>query len=67
MKYPPEELLSRLRAGEDGEWEFKEVRFEGARLKAPKRNDIADEIAAYANSQGGVVVFGVTDQGTFRE
>ena len=29
MKYPPEELLSRLEAGEDTEWEFKEVRFAG--------------------------------------
>ena len=63
MRYSTEDLLSRLKAGEDGEWEFKEVRFEGARLKAPKRNDIADEIAAHANSQGGVVVFGVTDCG----
>ena len=63
VKYLPEELLSRLQTGEDGEWEFKEVRFRTTRLEAPKRNDIADEIAAYANSQGGVVVFGVSDRG----
>ena len=63
MKYPPEELLSRLEAGEDGEWEFKEVRFAGDRLKGPKRNDVADEMAAYTNGGGGVIVFGATDDG----
>ena len=62
MKYPPEELLSRLEAGEDGEWEFKEVRFAGDRLKGPKRNDVADEMAAYTNGGGGVIVFGAADE-----
>lgn len=63
MKYAPEELLSRLEAGEDSGWEFAEARFVDNGLETPKRNDIADEIAACANSQGGAVVFGVTDHG----
>ena len=63
MKYPPGEILDRLALGEDSGWEFTEVRFAGERLKGPKRNDIADEMAAFANSDGGVVVFGATDGG----
>ncbi len=63
VKYPPGEILDRLALGEDSGWEFTEVRFAGERLKGPKRNDIADEMAAFANSDGGVVVFGATDAG----
>ncbi len=48
--------------GEDSEIEFKEVRFSGRRVSSPKRTAIADELSAFANSLGGRLVFGVTDQ-----
>ena len=51
-----------VRLGEDSELEFKEVRFKGNRVSSPKRDAVADELAAFANSPGGRLVFGVTDQ-----
>lgn len=48
--------------GEDSDLEFKEVRFKGRRVSSPKRTAVADELAAFANSPGGRLVFGVTDQ-----
>ena len=51
-----------VQLGEDSELEFKEVRFKGGRVSSPKRSAVADELAALANSPGGRLVFGVTDQ-----
>ncbi|MFZ6030500.1 MAG: ATP-binding protein [Chloroflexota bacterium] len=56
------ELLEKIRLGEDTYLELKEVRFSGERLSAPTRNDLADELAALANSHGGVLVLGVQDK-----
>lgn len=56
------ELLEKIRLGEDSYLEVKEVRFNGERVSAPSRNDLADELAAFANSRGGVLVFGVQDK-----
>ena len=56
------QLLRQIRLGEDGRLEFKEVRFRGPALAAPKRDDLADELAAFANSEGGLVVLGVNDK-----
>ena len=61
MKYNVEEIESRLRAGENSGWEFKQVEFAGDRPKRPTCNDWADEIAAFANAAGGVVLAGVAD------
>ena len=52
-----------MRLGEDSHWEFKQVEFSGNRPKGPKRDDWADEIAAFANTNGGVLLCGVTDGG----
>lgn len=56
------ELLEKIRLGEDSYLEVKEVRFGGERVSAPSRNDLADELAAFANSRGGVFVLGVQDK-----
>lgn len=56
------ELIEKIRLGEDGLLELKEVRFAGARMRGPKRDDLADELAAFANSAGGVLVLGVDDR-----
>lgn len=55
-------LLYRIRLGEDSEIEFKEVRIEGSKVKGPRRDSLADEIAAFANASGGTIVLGVEDQ-----
>lgn len=65
MKYRLEDIESRLRSGEDSGWEFKQVEFAGDRPKRPTRGDWADEIAAFANAAGGVVLAGVADDGSF--
>ncbi|OGA34300.1 MAG: transcriptional regulator [Betaproteobacteria bacterium RIFCSPLOWO2_12_FULL_62_13b] len=58
----PEELLEKIRLGEDSLLELKEVRFTGERVSAPHRDGLADELAAFANSRGGVCVLGVGDK-----
>lgn len=56
------DLLDKIHLGEDSYLELKEVRFSGERVSAPARNDLADELAAFANSRGGVLVLGVEDK-----
>ena len=63
MRRSDDELARRLRLGEDGGWEFKEVAFAGDRPRSPRRDDLADEIAAFANTDGEVLLCGVTDAG----
>ena len=55
------ELLDRIRLGESTFLEFKEVRFSGNRVVGPHRDSLADSLAAFANSRGGVFVFGIED------
>ena len=56
------ELASRIRLGEVGGLELKEVNFKGRKVVRPKQADLADELAAFANSRGGLLVLGVDDQ-----
>ena len=56
------ELLEAVRLGETSFLELKEVRFSGHKVAGPSRDDLADELAAFANSQGGVLVLGVEDK-----
>ena len=57
----PKELLDKIRLGEDSFLELKDVRFAGERVSAPHRDSVADELAAFANARGGVLVLGVDD------
>lgn len=59
MKYSREELIKKIRLGEDSSLEFKTVRFRGNKIAGPSRNDLADELAAFANADGGVLLLGV--------
>ena len=63
MRFSDEDIERRLRLGEDSAWEFKQVEFAGKRPSRPGRDDWADEIAAFANARGGVLLCGVTDDG----
>lgn len=49
------ELSQKIQFGEDSTIEFKEV--------PPKRSDLADEISAFANVKGGIILIGVADSG----
>jgi len=57
------QIRRRLKLGEDNDWEFKQVAFNGDRPVGPKREDLADEMTAFANASGGVLLLGVTDDG----
>ena len=63
MTFRDDEIQRQLRLGEDSDWEFKQVEFTGNRPTSPRRDDLADEIAAFANASGGVLLCGVTDSG----
>ncbi|MXY29273.1 hypothetical protein F4Y59_14075 [Candidatus Poribacteria bacterium] len=71
MNFSYAEIKRQMRLGEDSHWEFKEIVFAGDIPKSPRRDDLADEIAAFANTDGGVLLCGVTDasdvQGMSRE
>lgn len=55
------ELSERVRLGENSFFETKEIRVAGKRVSAPVDDDLADELAAYANSNGGVLIFRAPD------
>jgi ATP-dependent DNA helicase RecG len=56
------ELLEKIQLGEDNVLELKEMRFAGNRVSGPDRNDLADELAAFANREGGVCLLGIDDK-----
>lgn len=55
------ELLAKIHLGEDSLLELKSMRFRGDKKIDLSREKIADEIAAFANTNDGVIVFGVDD------
>lgn len=55
------ELLEKIRLGEDTFLELKEVKFAGGKVRGPTQDGLADELAAFANSAGGVLLLGVED------
>lgn len=54
-------LLDRLRLGEDSSLELKEVVLRGDRLEL-RAESLEDELAAFANANGGTLVLGVEDR-----
>ena len=63
MNFSNEEISRHIRLGEDSHWEFKEIEFAGDVPKSPRRANLANELAAFANADGGVMLCGVTDSG----
>lgn len=55
-------LLAQIRLGEDSRLELKSVSFRGDRITGPHPDSLADEIAAFANSAGGVLVLGMNEE-----
>jgi predicted HTH transcriptional regulator len=63
MRLSRNELIAKLSLGEDSLLECKEVRFSGASVRGPSQNDLADELAAFANSRtGGTLLLGIDDK-----
>lgn len=56
------ELIYQIRLGEDSAYEFKAVTIEGNKVAKPHRDSVADELAAFANGSGGVLLLGVNDK-----
>jgi len=57
-----EQLIEKIRLGEDSFLELKAVRVsESGRVLGPSQETLADELAAFANSAGGVLILGVGD------
>jgi ATP-dependent DNA helicase RecG len=63
----PEELLREIMAGEDSFLDLKEVFFRGEEIRFEGKGKAADELAkdlcCFANAEGGVLLFGVRDDG----
>jgi len=57
-----EQLQEKIRLGEDSFLECKEVVFAGDTVRGPTRDALADELTAFANAHGGVLVLGVEDK-----
>ncbi len=54
------EILEKIHSGENSGVEFKEI-YPNTKLQS-SRDNFADEIVAFANHQGGLIIFGVTDK-----
>ena len=56
------ELLYQIRLNEDSAYEFKELFFKDNKITDPHRHSMSDELAAFANTNGGMMVLGVADK-----
>ncbi len=63
VRWDSEQLTRQLALGEGSRVEFKQVEFSADKVTAPRRETIANELAAFGNTVGGTLVFGVTDAG----
>jgi predicted HTH transcriptional regulator len=61
-----DKLLKHVALGEDSRVEFKEAGFSGRRVSKPRRESVADELAALGNTVGGTLIFSVSDGGAVR-
>lgn len=55
-------ILNRIKLGEDSALELKNVEFSGRSVSAPHRSSMSDELAAMANAKGGVFFIGIEDK-----
>ena len=66
MTIRDEEIWRQLRLGENSRSEFKQVEFRGEKPISPRRDDLADELGALANADGGTMLCGIADDGTIQ-
>lgn len=56
------ELPYQIRLGEDSAYEFKAITVQDQRIERPQCDSVADELAAFANASGGILVLGIHDK-----
>ena len=66
MIWDADRLRIQLALGEDSRVEFKEAMFDGGRVRGPRRERVANELAAFGNTLGGALIFSVSDAGEVR-
>ena len=66
MTIRDDDIHRQLQLGEESRWEFKQIEFNGDTLTSPRWDDLADELGAFANADGGVMLCGVADDGTIQ-
>lgn len=59
-----DEIGRQLLAGEDSLAEFKRVELRSQGVRSPNSEDVAGELCAFANAEGGALFLGVDDDGT---
>ena len=57
-----EELQEKIKMGEDGLLELKSVHFRQGKISGPHADSLAEELACFANSSGGVTILGIDDE-----
>lgn len=57
-----DELLTKIRLGEDSTFEVKSLQFSGVKIIGPARDDFADELVSFANTAEGVMLLGVDNK-----
>ncbi len=57
-----EDLVNKLRLGEDSFFELRAIYTTGNKVAKPDRKDLSDEIGAFGNTNGGVILLGVDDK-----
>ena len=62
MREFSEQLLMRIRLGKDNATEFREAAFSDGMIAEPGRDELADELAAFANARGGMLTLGVAGE-----
>ena len=67
IQFDNSEIKRRLLSGEDSNWEFKKIEFRDDLPVKPKPDTIANELAAFANASGGIILFGVTNDGDVQD
>ena len=63
MAYSDLQILERLKIGENGAWSLIRLDFQDLQLTNPTLDHLADEMIAFANSSGGSMLCGVTEEG----
>lgn len=61
-----DDIRKQLEAGEDARAEFKEVVLRDRAVRSPNTEEMAGEMVAFANADGGVIFLGIDDTGVVR-
>ncbi len=61
-----EDVTNAISAGEDSAAEFKELRFGASGVRSPNAEAIAEGLVAFANTDGGAIILGISDEGVVK-